>query len=229
MRTIEELQAQQAKELAELQRQHAIAASMAEVPYMVTIQGKRAAWVSYKCKAIADVIRIFSGFADAGRVVNMELRKGTFTTLQPLSEFTAKELERSKHQGDYCMQLDVNHGEGYGPFAKFAFYVSDPKRGQVLRIVCDLDPHGHSRGVHQFHPVIAKVAHDRSGRVIERKYGRNDSLNGHADHVLKFGTYEGAIEKSSDFRYLWVADDAECTEFSHVLGALENMAGEFNL
>lgn len=215
MKTIEQLNAEHAKALLVLNNEIAIA-NACPVPPNSVMSFSPNSWVSYKAESMLEAIEVFKAF----KKVNMEHRKGTYTTLQPFST----KYEKAEHKGDYAAFLDVSEGEGFGPTVKLIFFADIGL--QVVRVNIEV---GKYNSGYKYRASIREVRDNRTKRILSRTYENNAALNGYADSVISYSSCDyGPIKKSAQKCYLFVADDGEsCTEFGHVIGQLENIAAEF--
>jgi hypothetical protein len=219
MKTVEQLKAEQAKELEKLQFEHAFAATLPLPPDHVMQCSRLAPWASYKVQTLSEAIKVFETFAEQGMVRNMEHAEGTFTHVCPPSE--RGDRSKVEHKGDYCVSLRVSQGQGYGPTVELSFY-AETSAG-LCRVHAKLDRDLPRLGAH------VEERRDGRGRLTSRTFHRNDILNGYSNTYISyaFGGDCGPIKTGADIRYLWIADDgADCTVFDHALEQLRNLAAE---
>lgn len=222
MKTIEQLNAEHAVAVEKLMLEHSISTHCPVVPHSVMVMGpKSAPWVSYKADSLRDALDIFNAFPS---ILNMEHRKGTFTSIMPASQYKARDLKSMEHLGDYCAQLQVNQGDTYGVSAQLSFYTTIGERVVFVHV----DFITYSIGS-RYSANICCERDSRTQRLISRSYRPNHALNGYADHVISYASGDtGPIKKSADIRYLFVADDGEtCTDFNHFLTTADQIADEF--
>jgi hypothetical protein len=220
MKSIEQMKAEQARELAKLEREHAVANALPIPPDSVLAMGKRAPWVGYKVASVREALAIFATYAERFGIVNMEHAKGTFTHVYPASERDAR--ERVEHLGDYCIGMRVHEGEGFMS-AEVFFYAAMPAEhgGGLVKVRATLPDNVHALRAH-----VDERRDARTDRLTERKLTPNHALHGMADKSISYGTGDyGPIKRGADITYLFVADDGEaCTEHSHAQAQLVNVA-----
>lgn len=223
MKTIEQLKAEQAADLAKLEREHATATALAVVPDHVMDCGKRAPWVSYKRNTMREALAVFDAYASTSRIVNMEYAKGTFTHVCPPSERT-NERNPVEVRGDYCAFISVRQGERFGPSVEVVFY-AESTAGKMVRVCVKLEPQGWVHGMHQWRATARERRNARTGRVEERHFEPNTLLRAHSDKFISYASGDvGPIKTACDHRFLFVADNGEdCTEFSNMRAAFETI------
>ena len=225
MKTPDQLKVEHAKQIATLEREHATAKALTPPPERVMILGKRAPWATYKVATVAHAVNLFKGFADAGQVVNMEMTKGTFTSIGAAIDSSAG--KDAKHVGDFALALTVNVGQGFES-VRFYFYVKTDIG--IVRVCVDFE----FRAAHiwKMRPKVVERHTKLTDRVTERErfYTANDALNGYANHVVSFATGDmGPIKTGANHHYLFMADDgADCSEFEELFNTLQNMVDEFD-
>jgi hypothetical protein len=229
MKTLEQLKAEQAKQTAELMRQHEAANACPLVPDQVTIvgAGDRAPWVSYKRETLAQALEVFKAFS----VIPSEHFRASSSVIMPREVMTKRETrdyvenERAQSSGPYACWLDVRHyGHANSDSAELVFY-AQTGAGPV-RVSVKFGA-GYIGQCHGLRAVIVSREHDRRGTVIAQKFGRNPEAAAMADHVIKWGAYEGAKEESAQFSYLFVSDQFETmpgADQSHALAQLSILA-----
>lgn len=229
MKTMEQLKEEQAKQTAELARQHAIANACPFPPQTVTIvsAADRAAWVSYKTETLAQALELFAAFD----VIPSEHFRGTFSVIMPRECMTKREARdyaenpRAESSGPYACWLEVTHyAHANSDAAELTFYAQTA--AGPIRVSVKFGT-GYIGQCHGLRAVIVSREHDRRGSVIAQKFGRNPEAGAMADHVIKWGAYEGAKEQSAHFSYLFVADQFETmkgAEHSHAIAQLSILA-----
>jgi hypothetical protein len=225
MKTIQQLQAEQAQALAALTREHEIANAMPVPPHAAMLCGKRAPWITYKVANLRDALSVFDSFASRARIVNMEHTRGTFTHLCPPSDVSS-ERNPPEHQGDYCIALSVDEGEGFGPNVDLMFY-AETSAG-LCRVYCKLEPASGPARWHNFRAQQVVERDRRTERILSRAYTPNAALNGYADHVLRYASGDmGPVKTAAHMVYAFVADDGQaCTVFDHARAQLTTLAQE---
>jgi len=222
MKTIEQLKAEQEKQLAELEYRLAIAKQCPVTPdRVIKVSTGEAAWVTYKVKGIRGALEILRQFDPV--VPFSEARDGCLY-LQP--EELMKEGLKEKAEGFYAVRLDVDQGEGFGPSAKLSFYARIPEAhggGVLVRVQCDIEGPGY---IGMYHGLGAQldIIRDHGGRIIDHKWSRNPDAGAIADKVIKWGS---GSDTSARFSYLFCADQAEDwpgKDQSHAMGQLVNLA-----
>ena len=224
MKTVEQLHAEHAEQLAELKREHAIGAGMPLPPVRVTVQGsKRAPWVTYKVTTVAQATAVFRTFVDAGQVVNMENAKGRYRYVCPAGE-RSSERAPVKVESDAAIALRVCRGEGYES-ATFFFYADTP--AGLVRVCVDFD--FRAAPVRHMLPKIRQEK-DLRGKATRQWFDANPALHGYAMQALSYASGDlGPVKKSGEHVYLFPADDgADCSAFEELFSTLQNMADAFD-
>lgn len=228
MKTLEQLQTEQAKQTAALARQHAIANACPFPPQTVTNTGaERAPWVSYKTETLAQALELFAAFD----VTPSEHFRGTFSVIMPRECMTKREARdyaenpRAESSGPYACWLEVTHYEHANSDAAELTFYAQTEAGPV-RVSIKFGA-GYIGQCHGLRAAIVSSERDRRGTVIAQRFGRNPEAGALADHVIKWGAYEGAKEQSARFSYLFVADQFETmkgAEHSHAIAQLSILA-----
>lgn len=229
MKTLDELKAEQAKQIAELERQHQVANACPFPPRQVTIVNatERAPWVGYQTETLAQALEMFAAFD----VIPSEHFRGTFSVIMPRECMTKREARdyaenpRAESSGPYACWLDVSHyAHANSDAAELTFY-AQTGAGPV-RVSIKFGA-GYIGQCHGLRAVIVSSERDRLGTVIAQRFGRNPEAGALADHVVKWGAYEGAKETSARFSYLFCADQFETmkgAEHSHAIAQLSILA-----
>lgn len=226
MKTIEELNAEHAKKVAELQREIAIASSLPIPPDRVMLTGSRMVpWVTYNVDTVARALEIFRTYANAGMVRNMEHAKGTYTTVGLASEREKRYEDKTDFLRDVAIALEVSQGKG---FSSAGFFFSVEVSGRFLRI--------HASFGYRSAPIyrmLARKVTERNGfrnEITKQYFQPNDALNGYFDAYISYASGDmGPIKKTANMCYVIGADDgSECSEFADMLLRLDAMADEFD-
>jgi hypothetical protein len=219
---------EQAKALAKLEAEHALAALAPTPPDSVQLspKGRRPAWIVYRKKSLTAALDIMALF----HCVPFYRFKGTFTELTP----DGTQDERSEEVGGpFAVAFDVNQGEGYGPSAQLYFYagIADPAlapQSRLVRVVIDIDGPDYIGGFSALAAGRQPIMGGRFGNeVIGYRFSANQALNGLADSFVHWG---GGDKKDARFTYLFMADQEEAapmTDETHALGQLRNLRDEF--
>jgi hypothetical protein len=220
MQTLEELKAKQAREVAKLEAEHALANLCPVPPKSVQLtSGGLAPWISYECESLVDALALVGRL---GEIVPFWQYKGTFTRLQP--EALATEKSGETVGGPFAFAFDVSQGDGFGPSAQLkAFYRLSS--GEIAQAHIRLRPAGY--GPEAWHSYSARPVYRSSGygnresRIIDTWHA-NNSLSAMSDKYIKWGTGDS---KSAHFEYLFAADYEEGGQ-SHAESQLWSIAEE---
>lgn len=222
MKTIEELKNHHAKEIANLERQLAIAEALPVAPHGVMLTGTGCPWVSYKRATFAQALEVFRAYADRSQVRPMEIRRSGCTVVQPVATM-AKQYANADSDGcEYGAFIRVHQGEGFGPDVDLIFYAEVEGAGYV-RVCVDLEPERYSGSY--WYRLSAKREEVRGYRdkLESVTYRPNAAMNGYADKLISWGTGDmGPIKKGADISYLFIFD------VDHIAGQLQNISGEFD-
>lgn len=228
MKTLEQLQAEQAKQTAELIRQHETANACPLVPDQVTIVGAadRAPWVSYKRETLTQALEVFKAFT----IIPCEHFRASSSVIMPRECMGKRETrdyvenERAKSSGPYACWLNVTHySHANSDAAELVFYAQTGAGPIRVMVKFGAGYIGQCHGLR----AVADETRDRGGRVIARNYQRNPEAMAVCDKHIKWGCYEGAKEESAQFSYLFVSDQFETmpgADQSHALAQLEILA-----
>ena len=199
MKTLEQLAAEQNAERAKLERQHEISAMMPECPDTVQLNGKRAPWIIYRKRNIAEAISLFTRFD----IIPMVHARGTFGHVCPRDMIDERGPVEEK-AGPFAAKLIVHSGGQFGASANLDFYARIG--GFDFMVHVDLEGPGYIGTFPQF---AAHVSEGRDGRrrLISRSFGANQFLAATADHIVTFaGGESGPIKTYGDHTYLFQAD-----------------------
>lgn len=224
MKSVEQLKAEQAKALANLEAQHAIANAMPVRPHYVDPSRL------IGCPSASIKVKGFKGARDALAEFTVvpfaEYRNGCLS-LKPLELLPEK--VREDECANWAVQISVEqmHG-GYGPNLKMRFYARIPGMPAPSLISVTLDVEGPDY-IGAFRKVGAEYRLKRDGITVDRDSIRpNARLNGHTDKVIRWAS--GGSD-SFYFSYLISADyadeDAAPDQLAHCFATLENIISEF--
>lgn len=210
MKTIEQLQAEHAKQLEALQKQHEIADSLPLRPDNVMFSGRLWPWVSYKVTSLEAAINIFKTYQAANAIIlPMSYAVNGCAIIAPIEEFPSY-AGHEKEIG-YCIKIEVSQGKGFGPCCKLSFYVGIA--GYRLRIVCDI-PDNYRLG--------ADFTYSGAPRKVIAKRP-NQLLFAHADKVISFASGSNPGEPGANYVYCFVGDYLDCSECSNAIAAIETI------
>lgn len=238
MKTIEQLQAEQAKEIEALKAKHRIGKMFmdAGLPVPEYIGGKLygAINVSYrKIGALSAAINLMARFPVL--VPFAVLRKG-FTSIMPESSLAGMpdgnqyKRDVARNAADYAVMVRVGHiVDSPAPTsAKLEFFARI--EGTLFNVSIEFGQ-GYIGACPQLAPeyvVVRGYAH----RVESASFKPNSMLYAVGDGFLSYGSGDmGPIKKSDDSRYLFVSDNggeesapAECA--THAIAQLRNLAAQ---
>lgn len=224
MKSLDELKAQQAKELAELEKAHAIAACLpVEGARVMPFAATGTPWVNYKVKGIAGALDLIRAFV----VVPFgEYRNGCLK-LAPAEQLS--EAWREDNAACWAASLHVNQSVGerhsYGPSARVTFFARVPGVG-LVRVNADIAGQGYIDSC----PRFSASYQIKAGRLIRDSVRANAKLNGYADKYIKWA---GGDAENLVYEYLFSADvaddDMPGADCSHLCGQFEAMADELDV
>lgn len=200
MDSIEQLKAKQAKELAKLETEHAIA-SLCPLPprsVMEVSTGERA-WITYDVTSLWEALDILAKFEPLA----FHKFKGTYTRFETAAINDKRTRDKGEETaGPFLALIDVSQGEGFGPSIVFAFYA---KVGDdICKIRCDYgyghggqygasfraNPGGSSRRLH-------------GNRYINGDFVANAALAATAESYIRWAT---GSRENANFGYAFGAD-----------------------
>lgn len=222
MKSIEELKAEQAKQLANLEREHAIADAMPTPPH--TVHAFSTPWVIYKVKGLRAAVDLFAQFP---AVVPCWTALDGCRYLQPLADMKPNAADRIDG-GPYAVVLEVEtvlEGPG-GPGAKLFWWSTAP--GFLVCVRVEIEGPGY---IGAYWAMASDYREDRSprGRVVRsRQWKGNTVLRAAADRVFAWATGDSLTRARHS--YVWQADHEETADtgadMSHALAMLQNLADE---
>lgn len=223
METLEQMKERQAKELAKLEAEHAIA-SLAPIPpkrAMLVSTGEKA-WLTYESADLWEALDVMRAF----QVIPFNEYRGTFLRFEP-EEINARPNNRHKGEhksGPYIAEIKADHGEGFGPNASLRFYAR--LGADIVAVHCDLKRPGYGPSSWwQYGAQFIANSAGRKRRLDGQRYIRGDfranaKLSAYADKVTTWGT---GSEESAQHSYCLMADD-ESGEWTEAAARLENIA-----
>ncbi len=224
MQSIEAIRAKHEKELAQAIKENAIAQALPIEPKRVHAFDPHS-WALYEAEGLMAALDIFKTYASAARIVNIEHRKGSFTTLVP---HCAKN-DKAEHKGDYCATLDtsmINANERAQISARLSFFAEVPNVG-IIKVSAELGRKEYSTfntySQWAYAPQIIRNGNSERSNVKEFLF--NNILYAHSDNRV---AYSAGSTDSAHHVYLFVADDGEeCKEHSNFIANLETIAHAF--
>lgn len=216
MQTIAQLEAEHAKKLAELKREHAMAQKFidAGLPAPDFVGG----WlygseIAYFRKAgnLADAVALFERFE---RLVPFNVLRDSSCILTPEKYFKPGRFNKNakrdtgRQSSDYAVKIDVNYiadsPRGGSASLDFWAFVGDT----LFRIEIEFGT-GYIGSCPQLLPV-RQVQRDFRNHLISQTFNANSMLYGMADTMISWSSGDmGPIKKSAQHTYLFVADHAD--------------------
>lgn len=217
MKSIQELQAKQAKELAELEAAHKIAAELPVKPSSVQAWATTGEpWVNFKVQGIRGAIELIRQFLI---VPFAEYRNGTLS-LKPLEQLPPEFA--ANNSAGYAFDLNVSESVGsFGPRAKLSFFARLPVAG-LVRVNLDIEGPNYIGTFYALKPDYQTW----QGRLKKSSPVRpNPELNGASDKVIKWA---GGSADHIVYSYLFVADQVDIdqpgSELTHAVDQLQNLS-----
>lgn len=225
MMTIEELKAKQAKDLAKLQTEQALAALCPIPPkFAFEVSSGEKAWITYEASDLWAAIDIMAKF----QPIAFYKFKGTYTRYEP--EAINDKRTRDKGTCDDVPQvalIEVNHGEGFGPNVDLVFfaYLGD----DICKIKIDLHRGLGPDSWWNYGPRFVANERGQSRRLEGKRYISGDflansKLSGMTDTYTKWGS--GSAD-ASRYTYSLCADYANAdysADWTDARLRLENIA-----
>ncbi|MGH9931701.1 MAG: hypothetical protein ACREA9_21065 [Pyrinomonadaceae bacterium] len=224
MKTIEQLQQEQAKQLAKLEYELNVAAAMPVTPDRVMATTLGEPWVTYKVKGIRPVIELMQRFT----VVSMSVLKDGCTSVKPLEQM--KPEKRDNANGTYACTLTVNEGDRISVNAKFHFFARVEPIG-LVRVIADIEGPDYIGGYRALGAVISEQRdRNRNNRITARSYSANPRLYGLFDHRINWATGDmGPIKTGANIEYFLCAEfegDTPGAQQRHALDQLTNLCDQ---
>lgn len=206
MKTIDELKAEHAKELAKLELELKVAQAATVTPNSVMLTDRLGHWLMYSVRSLADACEIMK----ASSIVPFNRYAGTFTHLKP--EVLIREKDGEHVEGPFACSIKVEQGRGFGPIAELRFFTM--AKEYLCHAHIKIDRNGNYGWGARYEEIMGP-----NNRVLERRWVANEELTAMSDSKIKWG-YGG--DKAASFEYLWAADTVEggC---AHALGMLANV------
>ena len=238
MKTLEQLQAEHAKQIEALKAQHAIGQIFTDagLPVPEYIGGKLygAIGVTYrKIGALTAAIDLMTRFPV---LVPFAVLRDGCTILAPESAIKASEKKRNykrdvtRNGADYACQIDVRHiNDSPAPtFATLNFYAR--VRGVLFSVSIEF-----GKGYIDSCPRLAPqyvINRGRNGRIESATFNANPIVYSMADSLLVYASGDmGPVKTSANHHYLFVSDygDDECKPAegaTHAIDQLRNLAAQ---
>jgi hypothetical protein len=211
MKTIEQLMAEQAKELASLERKHRIVEQIEDVygikPNMV-FDFKPVVHLIFKMKTLGEAVAFFTQCP----IYSIWTVTAGSTFVQPLHllpdhmqdfEQGRPKAGRDSH-GPFSCFINAEQGGGYGPNGKLMFWMHAPN-SECMKVQIQFG----TGYIDTCAGVSAKVSarHHPNGTVVERTYGPNPELKAGSDYMISWWkNKEGAVETSCHYDYFFKAN-----------------------
>lgn len=226
MKTLDDLQREHAQQIANLQREHAIASALPVMPKMITGPGWSAPYVSYEVKTLGEALEIFRGLT----VIPAEIWKAGCTMVKPECLISAKDKARGYEPkaGPFACWVDVTQSaeNRFGPTAELQFFARVSTGPIYVHVRFGS---GYIGTCHQLRANLREIRGGFRNQVIERRFEPNAELFAICDHRIKwaYGGDGPNIATGAHFQYFFCADqDTEMpgVEHAHSLGMLEILA-----
>lgn len=199
LKTVEELKAAQAKELAKLEAQHRIAAKLpegVEAWYIEPMSALKCPHISIRVDGIAGAVEVLEKFT----IVPMGIERKSCTRVAPRALLKDKQVATP-----YDVNLCVDQIAGStSPGAKVACYIQLPEIG-VVSVTLDVRGPGYIGS----YPGMSARYDMRGRRVLRDTIRPNLALYAASDEVIKWAAGDNAIDYSylfEDFEDLQHAD-----------------------
>lgn len=221
MKTVEQLKAEQAAQLAALEAQHAIASKLPGTPWYVTeSRATGCPGASYKVKGLRGALELFRQFETV--VPFAKVREGCLY-LRPVECLPEKVRENAV--GEFAVKLDVTQGfrGQFGPTVKMHFWARVENLG-VIEITADIEGPGYIGAFHSL-----GCSYRMRGEQVERGSVRpNAALYGACQDTIRWA----GSDDSAHYTYLIGADyqgeDNEIATLGHAPAILQNLADELD-
>lgn len=226
MKTIEQLQADQARELETLKKQHALASDpfFPCPPDRVQLTGRGVGndWVSYKVEGLRGALELFRKF---NNVVPMYAARTSCTRIRPAENMTEEDLSSCK--GPFALDITARttaERRTADVEVKFFARVSD---GRAVRVTLKVNGPDYIGAYGKLRADATEERDRRTGRIISRAFNANVELHAGCDHFISWGTGEtGQVKTYCDHSHFFSADhdaDGTAEENSHALSMLQNI------
>jgi uncharacterized protein YndB with AHSA1/START domain len=196
MQTIEQMKADQAKALAKLEREIAIANACPLPPKRVQDTALGAPWITYECTSLADALHIMSAF----QIIPAWQYKGTFTRFQP--ESLANEKSGEVTSGPFAASIHTTQGREYGPDAQLRFFATVQDKPAHIHVGLNRFREGGSYGARAIY--ASPNSRHETGRI--ERWEPNVRLSAQSDKLTRWGT---GSKDSAIFEYHFQADETD--------------------
>lgn len=226
MKTIEQLQAEQARELESLKNQHLLASdsSFPFPPDSVQLTGRGVGnnWVSYKVDGLRGALELFRKFTD---VVPMYAARTSCTRIRPAENMTEEELGNCK--GPFALEIVARTTAERRTADVTINFFARLSTGAAVRVSMKVKGPDYIGAYGKLRADATEEREPRTGRIIRRGFNANTELHAGCDHFISWGTGEtGAIKTYCEHSHFFSADhdaDGTAEENSHALGMLRNL------
>lgn len=230
MQTVEEMKAKQARDLAKLEAEHAIANHLPLPPkFVMLVTTGEKAWITYYVADLWEALEVMAKFEP----VAMYKFKGTYTRYEPEPINDARTKDKGESDGvPLVAKIATSGGEGHGPNAALEFFAY--VGGDLCKIKCDLHGRFGASSWGQYGPRFVQNTGGRSkkldgyNRYVRGDFRANDKL---AAMTCAYTSWGQGCDKAWSFTYALAADYANAdysAEWSDARLVLENIAEAFH-
>lgn len=223
MKTIEQLQAEQAKALAALKAEHELAALMPAPPtYVSTSRLTGSPWVSYKVEGLRGALELFKLFTV---VPFAEYRDGCLS-LKPGELLKPEARDKFASQWAYSIDVSTNFEShcGAGTTLKIKFFARVPGVDVPVHVTADVTGPGY---IGSFNALGASCQW-KANKVVRGSKAPNRALCG-VGRLIAWGT---GSEEWANYSYLVSAEyadiDQSFEDLREAMLNLQNLSDEFD-
>jgi hypothetical protein len=234
MKSLEQMKAQQAREIANLEAKHALAAKLPIMPWFVLLAGKPGNYhsVSIKVEGIRGAIEAIKAFT----VVPFAEHRDGCLSLVPMEFVPESKRDKTSAQWAFQLKVDTHFFShcGAGTNLKIQFYarVAGAGGNDVVSVTLDVKGPGY---IGSFNQLAAQANFKNSGSfghgraVVYGSVKPNSALNGACQRYYKWAS---GSEEWANFSYLISTElegvDVLGSELVEPLNILRNLSDEFD-
>lgn len=227
MKTLDELEAEQAKARAKLEGELRLSRLPAVCPDFVLLswsKRSRPDWIVYRGRTLPEALALASTFAE---VVPCYTHRGTFCEIAPDG---CADPESEIADGPFAAYMRVEQGGTFGPRVKLSWFAAlhDPElapQKRLVRVTVEIEGPDYIGGFSALAASIRPITERRGHREVVTGYQRtpNQLLASLSDSRIAWGANDG---KSLDFSYHFQADTEESGPWEdneHAIAQLRNL------
>lgn len=223
MKTLEQLQREQAEQLARLTVFRQIADQMPIEPEGVSHHVRSLpVSVTYVAESLLAALSIYRKFDNTVPFVHAV---STFSYLRPW-ELLQKEDEKSIRFEPGAFYLEVRQGDGYGPGVSMHFFTRIAS-GEVVSVTVKVTNGNHLSAYPGLSAQFSEIRDSYRGHVVGYEVRPNILAHSMADNTVRYSTGGNSVNRAADYRYLFTqshAEDLPAEQNEHAIAQLHGLA-----